>query len=77
MDRALINEQGKHIGWVEDLLINPKDNQGEKIIVSSGHLMGEDTYAALPYHPLGFTAYGLVYEMTPKELQGFVYPYEE
>jgi len=77
MDRSLINEEGKGIGTVEDLIINRKDNNVEKIVLSSLDIMGEDVYVALPYEPLGFTAYGLVYDITPKELKDFIYPYKE
>jgi len=77
MDRRLINEEGKGIGTVEDLIINRKDNNVEKIVLSSLDIMGEDVYVALPYEPLGFTAYGLVYDITPKELKDFIYPYKE
>ena len=77
MDRRLINEEGKDIGSVEDLIINRKNNDVEKIVLSSLDIMGEDVYVALPYEPMGFTAYGLVYDITPKELKDFIYPYKE
>jgi hypothetical protein len=77
MDRPLINEEGRNIGRVQDLIINRKNNNVEKIVLSSLDIMREDVYVALRYEPLGFTAYGLVYDITPKELKDFIYPYKE
>jgi hypothetical protein len=77
MDRRLINEQGKDIGMVEDLIVNRKNYKVEKIVLSSLDIMGKDVYVALPYEPLGFTAYGLVYDITPQQLKDFIYPYKE
>ncbi|MFW6115060.1 MAG: PRC-barrel domain-containing protein [Thermodesulfobacteriota bacterium] len=42
MDRRLINEEGKNIGWVEDLIIDRKNNNVEKIVLSSLEIIGED-----------------------------------
>jgi len=77
MDRRLINEEGKDIGRVEDFVIDRKNNKVEKIVLSSLEIMGEDVYVALPYEPLGFTAYGLVYDITPQQLKDFIHPYKE
>jgi len=49
----------------------------KEFIIPSVNIMGEDTFIALPYEPLGFTAYGLVYDITRDELKGFVYPYTQ
>jgi sporulation protein YlmC with PRC-barrel domain len=78
MDRRLINEKGVQIGWVKDLLINSKRNEVEKIIVSSRDILGEGTHVALPFVPLGFTVYGLVWDISPAELKELpTYSYEE
>jgi len=76
MNRRLINEQGKNLGMLEDLMIDRDSNKVEKIIVSSVDILGENVYAALPYEPLGFTVYGLVYDMMPGELKNLIYAYE-
>jgi hypothetical protein len=77
MNRRLINEEGKDIGRVKDLMINLDNNKVEKIIISSVDILGEDTHAALPYEPLGFGAYGLVYDIMPGKLKDHIYPYEK
>lgn len=70
-NRALINEEGTDIGIVEDLLINLNSNMVEKIVVSSEEILGTDTFVAIPYTALGLTAYGVVYDITPRELKKF------
>ena len=77
IDRRLINEKGKEIGRVKDLLIDRGDNKVENIIISSVDIMGEDIYIALPCEPLSFTAFGLVYDISQGQLKDFIYPYEE
>jgi hypothetical protein len=77
MNRRLINERGQGIGRLRDLVINRKNNKVEKIVLFSGDILGRNVHVALPYEPLGFTAYGLVYDIMPGELNNFVYPYEE
>jgi hypothetical protein len=77
MNRRLINEEGKDIGRVKDLLINRKDNKVEKIILFSEEILGEKVYAGLAYEPLGFTALGLVYDISPGKLKDFIYPYKK
>lgn len=77
MNRHIINEEGKRVGRVKDLVINRKNNRVEKIILSSIDILGEDVHVALSYEPLGFTAYGLVYDITLHALKDFIYPYEE
>jgi hypothetical protein len=69
LDRRLINERGVNIGWVKDLLINLNSNKVEKIIVSPEDISGKGDYVALPYKPLGFTAYGLVYDVRRDQLE--------
>jgi sporulation protein YlmC with PRC-barrel domain len=69
MNRRMINSQGQDVGWVEDLLINTERNKIEKIIVSTEHVLGAGPMIALPYRPLGFTGYGLVYDISLSDLQ--------
>ncbi len=77
MNRRLINEEGRNIGGVKDLVINLEKAQVEKIVISSMEILGEDVYVALPYQPLGFADYGLVYDISPEQLTNFIFPYEE
>ena len=81
MNRRLINEAGQHLGRVHDLLIRRKDNMVENIIVNAYVQDGgqqKEADLALPYMPLGFTAYGLVYDIEVNELKDMpVYPYVE
>lgn len=69
MDRRMINNQGQDIGWVEDLLIDTEQNKVEEIIISVEHVLGAGPMVALPYRPLGFTGYGLVYDISLTKLQ--------
>lgn len=69
MNRRMINNQGQDIGWVEDLLINTEQSKVEKIIISTGHLLSTDSMMALPYRPVGFSSYGLVYDISLSDLQ--------
>jgi hypothetical protein len=77
MNRRLINSVGKRLGTLEDLVINCKNNTVEKIVLSRVGALEEDGYVALPYEPLGFTAYGLVYDIEPRRLKEFTYSYKE
>jgi sporulation protein YlmC with PRC-barrel domain len=77
LDRRVINEDGQDIGIVKDLLINRKNNMVAKVIISSEGILGNDTYVEVPYKPLGFTPYGVVYDITPaklKEMPKYSYP---
>jgi sporulation protein YlmC with PRC-barrel domain len=77
MNRLLVNEEGKELGRIKDLLVSRKDNKVEKIIVSSIPHLEEDVHVALLYEPLGFTAYGLVYDISRRKLKDFIYAYEK
>jgi len=69
MNRRMINNQGQDIRWVEDLLINTEQNKVEKIIISTEHVLGTGPMIALPYKPIGFSGYGLVYDISHSNLQ--------
>lgn len=69
MNRRMINSQGQDIGWVEDLLVNVEENKVEKIIISVEHVLGAGQKIALPYKPLGFSGYGLVYDISISDLE--------
>jgi sporulation protein YlmC with PRC-barrel domain len=69
LNRYLINTDGENIGKVEELLLDPEDNTVKNIIVSTGGLLTGSSRIELPYRPLGFSAYGLVYAVTSEELR--------
>ena len=69
VNRRLINGQGKDVGWVEDLLVNIEENRVEQIIISVEHVLGAGPKVALPYKPLGFSGYGLVYDISISDLE--------
>lgn len=77
MNRRLINEEGRDIGRVNDLVINLEENTVKKIVLLSEDILGKEVHVALPYKPLGFSAYGVVYDMAVEELKEYVYPHEE
>jgi len=69
MNRRLVNEQGKDLGWVDDLLVDLEKGEVTRIVVSSPYLLGEDQPVTVPYRSLGFTGYGLVYDITAAQLK--------
>jgi sporulation protein YlmC with PRC-barrel domain len=77
IQRRIINDEGKSIGRVQDLVINKADNTVEKIVLFSENILDEEVYVALAYQPLGFNDYGVVYDIQPEELKKFIYPYKK
>ena len=67
LDRYLLDSAGANIGQIEELLIDMENRKIEKIVVWTGGILGDERLT-LPYKPLGFTAYGLVYDATTEEL---------
>ena len=66
--RDLINNTGEILGEIIDLVVS-EEGQVEKIILSAGEILGDDTHVALPYKALGFNYYGVVYPITEDELK--------
>jgi hypothetical protein len=58
-------------------VINGKDNKIGKIVIFSKDIPGKDVHLGFAYEPLGFKAYGLVYDIALEQLKDFIYPYEE
>jgi sporulation protein YlmC with PRC-barrel domain len=78
MDRLLVNHEGISIGRLEDLLIDKDEYRVEKILLSSEEIRGEDSYVEIPYEPLGFGPYGLIYDISVEKLKNLPeYPYED
>ncbi len=68
MDRSVMNSRGRSLGRIEDLLIGD-DAEVKAFVLSSHRVLGEGVYVTVPYQPLGFTAFGLVYDITRQELK--------
>jgi sporulation protein YlmC with PRC-barrel domain len=69
MNRQVINESGNYIGRVADLLIDTRDERVKKIILASESIRGDDALVAIPYEPPGFAAYGVVFDISRKEIK--------
>lgn len=72
MDRRLINPSGELLGVVVDLIIDAAASTVSHIVIASDALPTEPERLYLPYQPLDFTAYGLVYEISSTELKELV-----
>jgi sporulation protein YlmC with PRC-barrel domain len=67
--RVVINKQGEEVADLEDLIIDQNDNVA-KIILSIGGFLGmSDKLVAVPFKPLGFTDFGITYDITGEELE--------
>ena len=69
MNRRMINEAGEGLGIVVDLVIDRSQLTVSQIVIESNLLSDEVQRVALPYKPLGFTAYGLTYDISLKEFK--------
>ncbi|MCK9275171.1 MAG: PRC-barrel domain-containing protein [Syntrophales bacterium] len=77
MDRRIIDENGRDIGILEDLVLDSTNKQVKTILVSRIEYLEEDAYVALPFKPLGFTSFGILYEEVPRDLKRYTYSNEE
>jgi sporulation protein YlmC with PRC-barrel domain len=69
IDRQVINESGDYIGRVDDLLIDTQSAKVKKIILNVDDFRGDDSRVAVPYEPPGFTAYGIVCDVSREEIR--------
>jgi sporulation protein YlmC with PRC-barrel domain len=67
LGREMIDPTGQRLGEIKNLVING-NGQVEKIILEAD-VLGDNIYVALPYEELGFTYYGIVYDITVDELK--------
>jgi sporulation protein YlmC with PRC-barrel domain len=68
LDRPLLNKYGDEIGSVQDLIIG-SDNRVANILISTGEFLGlGGKLVAIPYRPLGFSFYGVRYDITEEQL---------
>jgi len=68
IDRQVINENGDYIGRVNDLLIDTRSAKVKKIVLDVDDVRGDDTRVAIPYEPPGFTAYGIVCDISRRQI---------
>jgi sporulation protein YlmC with PRC-barrel domain len=68
IDRQVINENGDYIGRVSDLLIDTRSGKVEKIVLDVDDVRGDDSRVAIVYEPPGFTAYGIVCDISRQEI---------
>ena len=67
IDRELIDSMGGRYGRIRDLVI---DTDGKvRTIILEARVLGDDIHVELPYERIGFTPYGIVYEITLEELE--------
>jgi sporulation protein YlmC with PRC-barrel domain len=75
--RALINDRGEIIGEIDDLVIG-RNGKVEKLVISSEKYLGEDKYVTVPFEPLGFTPFAVVYKIMPEKLRSLPkFPYKD
>jgi sporulation protein YlmC with PRC-barrel domain len=75
--RTLINDRGEIIGKIDDLVIG-RNGKVDKLVISSEKYLGEDKYATVPFEPLGFTPFAVVYKIAPEELRNLPkFPYKD
>jgi uncharacterized protein YrrD len=69
LGRPVIDDRGEQLGSVYDLIISPK-GRVEHIILDLGGVFGPGHLVALPFQPLGFTNWGVLYHgITEKQIQ--------
>lgn len=68
IDRQVINESGDYIGRVDDLLIDTQSARVKKIILNVDDVRGDDSRVAIDYEPPGFTAYGIICDISRQQI---------
>lgn len=68
MNRELINERGRELGYIVDLVIS-QDKKVVQMIVASEDYLGEEIYAAFDYKTIKYNPYGIVTEMSIEEFR--------
>lgn len=75
--RRMINENGRDIGRIVDLVIDRTSQKIQEIILLTRNVFPEEEHVALDYEPLGFSVYGLVYDISLDEFRSLPkIPYE-
>ena len=69
IDRQVISESDGYIGRVADLLIDARDAKVKNVLLLAEEIRGDDSRVLIPYEPPGFTAYGIVWDISSKEIR--------
>lgn len=69
LGRQIIDENGVSIGRVADLLIDADDFKVVKIILTAEEIRGDDLRVEISFKPPGFTAYGLLMDITADKVR--------
>ncbi|MEJ2638197.1 MAG: PRC-barrel domain-containing protein [Desulfosarcinaceae bacterium] len=69
--RRMMNEAGEEIGQVSDLVLAPDTDTIKTIIVTRLDMASQPVRFALPYKPISFTPYGMVYDISLKALSSY------
>ena len=69
LGQNVINQKGQELGEIDDLIISAQGKVVDLIISAGGVLGIGDKLVSLRYKPIGFTAYGIIYDISRSELQ--------
>jgi sporulation protein YlmC with PRC-barrel domain len=69
LGRVVINKQGEEIAEVHDLIFDQNRSVDQIILSLGGFVDVGNKLVAVPYKPLGFTNYGLSYDISEQELE--------
>jgi sporulation protein YlmC with PRC-barrel domain len=76
--RVVINKQGEEVAEVHDLIFDKDDNIDRIILAVGGFMYISHKLVAVPYKPLGFTNYGITYDISMQELEALpAFSYEK
>jgi sporulation protein YlmC with PRC-barrel domain len=78
LGRVVINQQGEEVAEVHDLIFDRNDNVDRIILSLGGFVDTGNKLVAVPYKPLGFTNYGITYDISERDLRDRpAFSYEE
>jgi sporulation protein YlmC with PRC-barrel domain len=66
--QKVYGDEGKKIGEIDDLMLTEGGKVDQIILSSGGFLEIDEKLVAIPYKPLGFSEFGVVYPITIKQL---------
>ena len=66
--QRVYGDEGKKIGEIDDLMLTEGGKVDQIILATGGFLEIDEKLVAIPYKPLGFSEFGVVYPITMKQL---------
>jgi sporulation protein YlmC with PRC-barrel domain len=69
LDRPIINEEGQQVADVDDLIIGGNGKVEQLVLETDGRVDFDERLVAIPFQSLGFTNWGIVLDLTRKELE--------